>query len=81
MSSPNAISSGDSSVYVMHNSGLAKVVGANNVGWGLGYLAKMPYALPNSGIIFYLDSEPTLNPDGTLNNYVGVIPDVTWVHL
>jgi hypothetical protein len=72
----NALSAGDSFVGVMQRSGLAKVVGANTVGWGQGYQAKMPYALPNSGLIFYLDSELTLNPDGTLNNYVGVVPDV-----
>lgn len=72
----DTLSAGDSFVAVMQRTGLAKVVGANTVGWGQGYLAKMPYALPNSGMIFYLDSELTLNPDGTLNNYVGVVPDV-----
>lgn len=73
----NTLSAGDSFAAVMQRTGLAKVVGANTVGWGQGYLAKMPYALPNSGLMFYLDSELTLNPDGTLNNYVGVVPDVT----
>lgn len=72
----NTLSAGDSFAAVMQRSGLAKVVGANTVGWGQGYLAKMPYALPNSGLIFYLDSELTFNIDGTLNNYVGVVPDV-----
>lgn len=73
----NTLSAGDSFTAVMRHTGLATVVGANTAGWGQGYLAKMPYALPNSGLIFYLDSELTLNPDGTLNNYVGVMPDVT----
>lgn len=72
----NTLSAGDSFVAVMQRSGLAKIVGANTVGWGQGYIAKMPYALPNSGLIFYLDCELTLNPDGTLNNFVGVVPDV-----
>ncbi|HSV85046.1 MAG TPA: S41 family peptidase [Levilinea sp.] len=73
----NTLSAGDSFVAVMQRSGLAKVVGANTAGWGQSYQAKLPYALPNSGIIFYLDSELTLNPDGTLNNYVGVVPDIS----
>lgn len=61
----------------MQRTGLATVVGANTVGWGQAYQAKMLYALPNSGFMFFMDSELTLNPDGTLNNYVGVIPDST----
>ncbi|MEW6650514.1 MAG: S41 family peptidase [Chloroflexota bacterium] len=72
----NTLSAGDSFAAVMQRTGLAKIVGTNTAGWGQGYMAKMPCALPNSGLIFYLDSELTLNPDGTLNNYRGVLPDV-----
>lgn len=72
----NTLSAGDSFASVMQRTSLAKIIGTNTVGWGQGYMAKMPYALPNSGLIFYLDSELTLNQDGTLNNYRGVLPDV-----
>lgn len=73
----NARSAADSFAAVMQRTGLATVVGANTVGWGQAYQAKMLYALPHSGFLFFMDSELTLNPDGTLNNYVGVIPDIT----
>ena len=72
----NALSAGDSFAAAMQQTRLAKIVGTNTVGWGQAYQAKMLYALPNSGFLFFMDSELTLNPDGTLNNYVGVIPDV-----
>ena len=72
----NALSAGDSFAAAMQQTGLAKIVGTNTVGWGQAYQAKMLYALPNSGFLFFLDSELTFNSDGTLNNYVGVIPDV-----
>ena len=72
----DTLSAGDSFAAAMQVTGLAKVVGANTVGWGQAYQAKMLYALPNSGILFYLDSELTFNSDGSLDNYIGVIPDV-----
>ncbi len=72
----DTLSAGDSFVSAMRRTGLATVVGANTAGWGSGYQAKMPYALPHSGMLFYLDSELTFNADGSLNNDRGVAPDV-----
>jgi hypothetical protein len=72
----NTLSAGDSFARTMQSTGLAKIVGANTVGWGQAYQAKMLYGLPNSGILFWMDAELTFNPDGSLNNYIGVIPDV-----
>jgi hypothetical protein len=72
----NTLSAADSFAAVMQRSGLAKVAGANTVGWGQTYQSKMLYALPHSGILFYMDAELTLNPDGTLDNFTGVLPDV-----
>ena len=72
----NTLSAGDSFVATMQRTGLAKVVGTNTVGWGQAAQAKMLYSLPNSGILFYMDSELTFNAEGSLNNYTGVSPDV-----
>ncbi|NSW52621.1 MAG: hypothetical protein HPY85_08975 [Anaerolineae bacterium] len=72
----NTLSAGDSFTAVMQHTGLATVVGTNTVGWGQGYQAKMLYGLPNSGLLIYLDAELTLNADGTINNYQGVMPSV-----
>lgn len=72
----NALSAGDSFASAMQQTGLAKIVGTNTVGWGQVAQAKMLYGLPNSGILFYADSELIFNPDGSLNNYTGVMPDV-----
>jgi hypothetical protein len=68
----NSLSAWDSFAAAVHSTGLAKTAGANTAGWGQAYQAKMLYALPNSGLLFYLDAELTLNPDGALDNYVGV---------
>lgn len=72
----DTLSAGDSFASAMKQTGLAKVVGTPTTGWGQGYQAKMLYALPNSGLMFFMDSELTFNPDGTLNNFRGVSPDV-----
>lgn len=72
----NTLSAGDSFVSTVQQIGLAKVIGVNTVGWGQAAQAKMLYALPNSGLLFYVDSELIFNPDGSLNNYMGVMPDV-----
>ncbi|MBN1259353.1 MAG: hypothetical protein JXB35_01615 [Anaerolineae bacterium] len=72
----DALSAADSFAAAMQRTGLAKVAGANTVGWGQGYQIKMPYSLPNSGLLFYMDAELTFNPGGALNNYAGVMPDV-----
>lgn len=72
----NTLSAGDSFAAAMQRMGLGKVVGTNTVGWGQAAQAKMLYALPYSGLLFYMDSELTFNVDGSLNNFVGVMPDV-----
>lgn len=72
----NTLSAGDSFAAAMQQSGLAKVIGANTAGWGQAAQAKMLYALPESGLLFYADSELTINSDGSLNNYAGVMPDM-----
>lgn len=72
----NALSAADSFAAVMKQTRLAKVIGANTAGWGQAAQAKMLYSLPNSGLLFYVDSELIFNPDGSLDNYTGVAPDV-----
>lgn len=69
------ISAGDSFTAAMRAAGLAVVGGDHTNGMGAVWQAKTVYALPNSGIMFYLDSELTLNPDGSVNQAFGTPPD------
>ncbi len=70
------LSAGDSFTAAMQQSGMARVYGANTNGLGSGYQARTVYALPNSGMMLYMDAELTLNPDGSFNQISGTLPDV-----
>jgi hypothetical protein len=54
----------------------AKIVGTNTSGGAASIAAPMAFALPESGIIFRLEPEMTLNPDETPNEIFGTEPDI-----
>jgi hypothetical protein len=56
--------------------GLAKLVGRNTSGGCAAYLGSPIIRLPASGMIFRVETEIVINPDGSINELFGTKPDV-----
>lgn len=76
LTNQQTLSAADSYVNAVKQLGIGKVVGLHTGGWGNHYSAPMTFALPESGIIFYMDVEVALNNDGLPTSIYGTEPDV-----
>ena len=56
--------------------GFAKLVGRNTSGGGAAYLGPTAMRLPASGMIFRVETELLINPDGSVNELFGTPPDI-----
>ena len=56
--------------------GLGKLVGRNTSGGCAAYLGPPVIRLPASGMIFQVETEIVINPDGRINELFGTRPDV-----
>jgi len=56
--------------------GFAKLVGRNTSGGGAAYLTPPVLRLPVSGMIFRVETELVINPDGSINELFGTPPDI-----
>ncbi len=57
--------------------GYARLVGQNTGGGSAAYIIPPALKLPNSSMIFRVETEIVINPDGSINELVGTPPDVT----
>ncbi len=56
--------------------GLGKLVGRNTSGGSAVYIAPTVIRLPASGMIFRVETELVINPDGSVNELFGTSPDI-----
>ena len=56
--------------------GFAKLVGRNTSGGCAAYIAPAVIRLPASGMIFRVETELVINPDGSINELFGTPPDI-----
>jgi hypothetical protein len=56
--------------------GFAKIVGTKTGGGAAVFLLSHIFALPESKILFCVEMEAALNPDGTINEIMGTTPDI-----
>ena len=56
--------------------GIAKHVGQNTSGGSAAYIGSPGLRLPNSGMIFRVETKIVINPDGSINELFGTPPDV-----
>jgi len=56
--------------------GFATLVGRNTGGGASGYFAPTAIALPASGMIFGVETDVVINPDGSYNEITGTPPDI-----
>jgi hypothetical protein len=56
--------------------GFARLVGRNTSGSCAAYIAPPAIRLPASGIIFKVETELVINPDGSINELFGTPPDI-----
>jgi hypothetical protein len=56
--------------------GLGKLVGRNTSGGCAAYIAPTVIRLPASGMIFRVETELVVNPDGSINELFGTPPDI-----
>jgi len=56
--------------------GFAKLVGQNTSGGCAAYIAPPAIRLPTSGMIFRVETEMVINPDGSYNEITGTPPDI-----
>jgi hypothetical protein len=56
--------------------GFAKLVGQNTYGSCAAYIGSPAIQLPASGMIFRVETEIVINPDGSINEIVGTPPDI-----
>jgi len=55
---------------------LATLVGRNTAGGGAAYIAPSAIRLPASGMIFRVETELVINPNGSVNELFGTPPDI-----
>ena len=56
--------------------GFAKLVGQSTGGGCAAYIGSPPLRLPASGMIFRVETEIVINPDGSINELFGTPPDI-----
>ena len=72
----NCFSAADDYVNIAKRIKLATLVGQKTNGGAAAYLAPVFVRLPNSGMIFMLEADLLLNPDGSFNELFGTKPDI-----
>lgn len=71
-----AASAADDYANAVKRIGFAKLVGQNTGGGAAGYIGPPVLRLPASGIIFRVETELVINPDGSVNELFGTPPDI-----
>lgn len=72
----DTLSAADSFVSAVRATKLGKVVGTNTLGWGNVFMQPNMCAMPNSGLMLWMDVEMPYNCDGTVTSIYGTKPDV-----
>ncbi|HEX3043426.1 MAG TPA: S41 family peptidase [Bacillota bacterium] len=76
MTNQDCFSATEDFATAVKRTGFAKIVGTNTSGGAASFVAPVTFALPESNIVFRMEAEATLNPDGTPNEIFGTAPDV-----
>lgn len=72
----DTFSAADSFTVAVQKLGLGSVAGTNTAGGGCVYMEPYRYALPNSGLLFKLETDLNLNAEGQINEIYGTSPDL-----
>jgi hypothetical protein len=72
----DCVSAADDYANAVKRIGFAKLVGRNTGGGAAGYIGPPVLRLPESGIIFRVETELVINPDGSFNELFGTPPDI-----
>ncbi len=56
--------------------GMATLVGRNTAGGAAGYIAPSYISLPASGMVFRVETDLVINPDGSIDELFGTPPDI-----
>lgn len=70
------VSAGDDYANAVKRIGFAKLVGQNTGGGAAAYIGPPVLRLPASGMIFRVETELVINPDGSFNELFGTAPDI-----
>ena len=70
-------SAADDFANAVKRTGMATLVGQNTYGSAAAYVAPVAVRLPRSGMMFILEVDLVINPDGSINEMVGTPPDIT----
>lgn len=71
-----SFSASEDFVLFCKQTGFAKIIGTRTGGGAAAMLLSHVFALPESGILFCVEMEAALNPDGTFNEIAGTAPDI-----
>ncbi|MGD8500951.1 MAG: S41 family peptidase, partial [Phycisphaerales bacterium] len=71
-----SFSATDNYVNEVKRIGFATLVGQNTAGGCAAYIAPSAIRLPASGMIFRVETELVINPDGSINELFGTPPDI-----
>jgi len=71
-----AFSAADDYANAVKRIGFARLVGRNTSGGNAAYIAPTVMRLPASGMIFRVEAELVINPDGSVNELFGTPPDI-----
>lgn len=72
----NNFSSAEDFVGAIKTLKLGKIVGANTLGGAASFIVPWLYSLPESGIMFRIETELTFNPEGKVDEIYGIRPDI-----
>ena len=72
----STFSSADIYVNLAKRFGIGKLVGRNTSGGYIAYIQPIHMRLPSSGMIFMVETELVINPDGNVNALTGTEPDI-----
>jgi C-terminal processing protease CtpA/Prc len=72
----NTFSAADDYANAVKRIGFAKLVGQNTRGGHAAYIGPPAIRLPASGMIFRVETELVINPDGSFNELFGTPPDI-----
>jgi uncharacterized protein YeaO (DUF488 family) len=76
MTNGNTFSAADDYANAVKRIGFAKLVGRNTRGGHAAYIGPPAIRLPTSGMIFRVETEMVINPDGSINELFGTPPDI-----
>jgi hypothetical protein len=76
LTNENSFSAVDNYANEVQRMGFARVIGQNTTGSCAAYLVPPVIRLPASGMIFRVETELVINPDGSVNELFGTPPDI-----